>query len=212
MNILTSVLLLYAKEEEAFWLLVAVCERMLPDYFNRRIIGEWRSLILFLLVILNDSRSEVWNVAGLSSGALVDQAVFEDLIRENLPQLVEHMTDLSFFSSVSLSWFLTLFISVLPIESAVNVVDCFFYDGIKAILQLGLAVLDYNMEGLVSCHDDAEAVTILNKSVWIQTKQDWCVLSIITEWIIVSLSQILWQCDKQRQSVASNSAAGASGQ
>uniref|UniRef100_A0A8C6P6M2 TBC1 domain family member 8B n=1 Tax=Nothobranchius furzeri TaxID=105023 RepID=A0A8C6P6M2_NOTFU len=134
MNILTSVLLLYAKEEEAFWLLVAVCERMLPDYFNRRIIG-----------------------------ALVDQAVFEDLIRENLPQLVEHMTDLSFFSSVSLSWFLTLFISVLPIESAVNVVDCFFYDGIKAILQLGLAVLDYNMEALIVCNDDAEAVTVLNK-------------------------------------------------
>ncbi|XP_062819860.1 TBC1 domain family member 8B [Anolis carolinensis] len=134
MNILTSVLLLYAKEEEAFWLLVAVCERMLPDYFNRRIIG-----------------------------ALVDQAVFEDLIRERLPQLTEHMTDMTFFSSVSLSWFLTLFISVLPIESAVNVVDCFFYDGIKAILQLGLAVLDYNMEGLLACKDDAEAVTVLNR-------------------------------------------------
>jgi hypothetical protein len=43
------------------------------------------------------------------------------------------------------------------------VVDCFFYDGIKAILQLGLAVLDYNMEGLISSHDDAEAVTILSK-------------------------------------------------
>ncbi|XP_066570863.1 TBC1 domain family member 8B isoform X2 [Amia ocellicauda] len=134
MNILTSVLLLYAKEEEAFWLLVAVCERMLPDYFNRRIIG-----------------------------ALVDQAVFEELIREKLSQLTEHMTDMTFFSSVSLSWFLTLFISVLPIESAVNVVDCFFYDGIKAILQLGLAVLDYNMDRLLTCRDDAEAVTVLNK-------------------------------------------------
>ncbi|KAM4662782.1 TBC1 domain family member 8B [Discoglossus pictus] len=134
MNILTSVLLLYAKEEEAFWLLVAVCERMLPDYFNRRIIG-----------------------------ALVDQAVFEELIRVYLPQLTDHMTDMTFFSSVSLSWFLTLFISVLPIECAVNVVDCFFYDGIKAILQLGLAVLDFNIEKLLVCKDDAEAVTILNR-------------------------------------------------
>uniref|UniRef100_A0A8C0BAJ5 TBC1 domain family member 8B n=1 Tax=Buteo japonicus TaxID=224669 RepID=A0A8C0BAJ5_9AVES len=134
MNILTSVLLLYAKEEEAFWLLVVVCERMLPDYFNRRIIG-----------------------------ALVDQAVFEELIRVHLPQLTDHMTDMTFFSSVSLSWFLTLFISVLPIESAVNVVDCFFYDGIKAILQLGLAVLEYNMEKLLTCKDDAEAVTVLNR-------------------------------------------------
>ncbi|TRY93145.1 hypothetical protein DNTS_021110 [Danionella cerebrum] len=95
--------------------------------------------------------------------ALVDQAVFEELIREHLTQLTEHMTDLSFFSSVSLSWFLTLFISVLPIESAVNVVDCFFYDGIKAILQIGLAVLDYNMDNLLCCHDDAEAVTALNR-------------------------------------------------
>ncbi|XP_023490137.2 TBC1 domain family member 8B isoform X2 [Equus caballus] len=134
MNILTSVLLLYAKEEEAFWLLVAVCERMLPDYFNRRIIG-----------------------------ALVDQAVFEELIRDHLPQLTEYMTDMTFFSSVSLSWFLTLFISVLPIESAVNVVDCFFYDGIKAILQLGLAILDYNLDKLLVCKDDAEAVTALNR-------------------------------------------------
>ncbi|XP_030430294.1 TBC1 domain family member 8B isoform X7 [Gopherus evgoodei] len=136
MNILTSVLLLYAKEEEAFWLLVAVCERMLPDYFNRRIIG-----------------------------ALVDQAVFEELIRDHLSQLTDHMTDMTFFSSVSLSWFLTLFISVLPIESAVSVIDCFFYDGIKAILQLGLAVLDYNMDKLLTCKDDAEAVTVLSRNM-----------------------------------------------
>lgn len=89
--------------------------------------------------------------------------MFEELIRVHLPQLTDHMMDMTFFSSVSLSWFLTLFISVLPIESAVNVVDCFFYDGIKAILQLGLAVLEYNMEKLLMCKDDAEAVTVLNR-------------------------------------------------
>lgn len=132
MNILASVLLLYAKEEEAFWLLVAVCERMLPDYFNRRVIG-----------------------------AQVDQSVFEELIRERLPELAEQVPDLSTLSSVSLSWFLTLFLSVLPFQSAVCVVDCFFFQGIKAIFQLGLAVLDANAAQLSTCTDDGQALLIL---------------------------------------------------
>ncbi|KAM5253179.1 TBC1 domain family member 8 isoform 3-T3 [Hipposideros larvatus] len=134
MNILTSVLLLYAKEEEAFWLLVAVCERMLPDYFNHRVIG-----------------------------AQVDQSVFEELIKEHLPELAEHLNDPSALASVSLSWFLTLFLSIMPLESAVNVVDCFFYDGIKAIFQLGLAVLEANAEDLCSSKDDGQALMVLSR-------------------------------------------------
>ncbi|CAI9174002.1 unnamed protein product [Rangifer tarandus platyrhynchus] len=134
MNILTSVLLLYAKEEEAFWLLVAVCERMLPDYFNHRVIG-----------------------------AQVDQSVFEELIREQLPELAEHMHDLSALASISLSWFLTLFLSIMPLESAVNVVDCFFYDGIKAIFQLGLAVLEATAEDLCGSKDDSQALMVLSR-------------------------------------------------
>uniref|UniRef100_A0A8C6FFM2 TBC1 domain family member 8 n=1 Tax=Moschus moschiferus TaxID=68415 RepID=A0A8C6FFM2_MOSMO len=134
MNILTSVLLLYAKEEEAFWLLVAVCERMLPDYFNHRVIG-----------------------------AQVDQSVFEELIKEQLPALAEHMRDLSALASISLSWFLTLFLSIMPLESAVNVVDCFFYDGIKAIFQLGLAVLEATAEDLCCSKDDSQALMVLSR-------------------------------------------------
>ncbi|XP_054829280.1 TBC1 domain family member 8 isoform X1 [Eublepharis macularius] len=134
MNILTSVLLLYAKEEEAFWLLVAVCERMLPDYFNHRVIG-----------------------------AQVDQSVFEELIKEQLPELAEHMKDLSTLASVSLSWFLTLFLSIMPLESAVNVVDCFFFDGIKAVFQFGLAILEANAVELCSSKDDGHALMILSR-------------------------------------------------
>uniref|UniRef100_A0A8C0YT05 TBC1 domain family member 8 n=1 Tax=Cyprinus carpio carpio TaxID=630221 RepID=A0A8C0YT05_CYPCA len=135
MNILASVMLLYTKEEEAFWLLVTVCERMLPDYFNRRVIG-----------------------------AQVDQSVFEELIRERLPELSERVPDLSPLASASLTWFLTLFVSVLPFRSALCVLDCFFYHGIRAIFQISLAVLDANTAELSSCSDDGHALMILTST------------------------------------------------
>nr|XP_019572503.1 PREDICTED: TBC1 domain family member 9B isoform X3 [Rhinolophus sinicus] len=134
MNIVTSVLLLYGSEEEAFWLLVALCERMLPDYYNNRVVG-----------------------------ALVDQGIFEELTRDFLPQLSEKMQDLGVIASISLSWFLTLFLSVMPFESAVVIVDCFFYEGIKVVLQVALAILDANMEQLLSCSDEGEAMTVLGR-------------------------------------------------
>ncbi|XP_068181430.1 TBC1 domain family member 9B isoform X3 [Antennarius striatus] len=134
MNIVTSVLLLYCPEEEAFWLLVALCERMLPDYYNTRVVG-----------------------------ALVDQGVFEELTRAFLPQLYEHMQELGVISTISLSWFLTLFLSVMPFDSAVLLVDCFFYEGIKVIFQVALSVLHDNMDALLSCNDEGEAMTILGR-------------------------------------------------
>ncbi|NP_001131090.1 TBC1 domain family member 9 [Xenopus tropicalis] len=143
MNIVTSVLLLYAKEEEAFWLLVALCERMLPDYYNTRVVG-----------------------------ALVDQGVFEELARDYVPQLYDCMQDLGVISTISLSWFLTLFLSVMPFESAVVVVDCFFYEGIKVIFQLALAVLEANVDKLLNCKDDGEAMTVLGRYLDSVTNKD----------------------------------------
>lgn len=133
MNILASVMLLYTKEEEAFWLLVTVCEQMLPDYFNRRVIG-----------------------------AQVDQSVLEELIRERLPELSERVPDLSPLASASLTWFLTLFLSVVPFRSALCVLDCFFYHGVRAVFQIALAVLDANTAELSSCSDDGHALMILS--------------------------------------------------
>lgn len=98
-----------------------------------------------------------------AAGALVDQGVFEELARDYVPQLYDCMQDLGVISTISLSWFLTLFLSVMPFESAVVVVDCFFYEGIKVIFQLALAVLDANVDKLLCCKDDGEAMTVLGR-------------------------------------------------
>ncbi|XP_034722373.1 TBC1 domain family member 9B-like, partial [Etheostoma cragini] len=96
-------------------------------------------------------------------GALVDQGVFEDLTRGFLPLLYDHMQQLGVISTISLSWFLTLFLSVMPFDSAVLLVDCFFYEGIKVIFQVALEVLHDNMDSLLSCSDEGEAMTILGR-------------------------------------------------
>ncbi|KAJ8679994.1 hypothetical protein QAD02_015781 [Eretmocerus hayati] len=132
MNIVASVLLIYCSEESAFWQLCNVCESLLPDYYDRRVVG-----------------------------ALVDQGLLEELAAEHLSALYVKLQELGLIRVISLSWFLTIFLSVMPTSSAVNIMDCFFYDGAKVIFQVALTVLEWNQEKLMKCHDDGEAMQLL---------------------------------------------------
>lgn len=132
MNIVASVLLIYCSEEEAFWLLATLCENLLPDYYNTKVVG-----------------------------AVVDQGILDNLMSEYLPTLHAKLVKLGMLNMISLSWFLTIFLSVMPYESAVNVIDCFFYDGAKVIFQVALMILKLNQDELLSCRDEGEAMQLL---------------------------------------------------
>ncbi|CAF1369075.1 unnamed protein product [Adineta steineri] len=132
MNIVGGVFLLYMNEEDAFWTLAALCERLLPDYYNTKVVG-----------------------------ALIDQGVFNHYCKEYLPDLYDKLKNLGIAACISLSWFLTLFICVIPLESALYVIDIFFYDGIKVLFQLALTILNENRQELLKCDDDGDAISVL---------------------------------------------------
>lgn len=132
MNIVASVLLIYCSEEEAFWLLTTLCENLLPDYYNTRVVG-----------------------------AVVDQGILDELTSRHLPNVHAKLEQLGMINMLSLSWFLTIFLCVMPYESAVNVIDCFFYDGAKVVFQIALMVLELNQDALLSCREEGEAMQLL---------------------------------------------------
>lgn len=132
MNILAAVFLVYCSEEEAFWLLCALCERLLPDYYSKKIVG-----------------------------ALVDQGVFESLLYDAFPDVYLQLRSLQIESILSLPWFITCFISTMPYQSAAYILDWFFLDGPKVLMQLGLAVLSENKQLVLDATEDCVVMKVL---------------------------------------------------
>ncbi|XP_052872523.1 TBC1 domain family member 9 [Anopheles cruzii] len=133
MNIVTSVFLIYCDEEDAFWILCCLCESLLPDYYNDRVVG-----------------------------AQIDQGLLDELIAGQLPSLHVKLSELGMIRMISLSWFLTIFLSVMPYESALHIIDCFLCDGAKVIFIIALKILEWNQEKLLECSDDGEAMQLLS--------------------------------------------------
>ncbi|XP_058830924.1 TBC1 domain family member 9 [Topomyia yanbarensis] len=133
MNIVTSVFLIYCDEEDAFWILSCLCESLLPDYYNDKVVG-----------------------------AQIDQGSLDELITSHLPSLHVKLGDLGMIRMISLSWFLTIFLSVMPYESALHIIDCFLCDGAKVIFIIALKILEWNQDKLLDCNDDGEAMQLLS--------------------------------------------------
>lgn len=96
MNIIGGVLLLYMNEEDAFWTLAALCERLLPDYYNTKVVGA----------LIDQGRNMRFSIDSI----VCFLGVFNDYCNEYLPELYEKLKNLGVAACISLSWFLTLYI------------------------------------------------------------------------------------------------------
>ncbi|KAI0091573.1 TBC-domain-containing protein [Irpex rosettiformis] len=133
MNILAAAILIYMSEEQAFWLLQVICDRLLPGYYSPSM-----------------------------HGTLLDQRVFESLVHKCLPILYEHFTAVDVQLSVaSLPWFLSLFINSMPMVFAFRIIDCFFCMGPKVLFQVGLTILKINGEELLQVQDDGGFIHLM---------------------------------------------------
>ncbi|TFK61250.1 TBC-domain-containing protein [Pluteus cervinus] len=136
MNILAAAILIYMSEEQAFWLLEVLCDRLLPGYY-----------------------------APSMHGTLLDQRVFESLVQRCLPMIHDHFQEVDVQLSVaSLPWFLSLFINSMPMVFAFRIVDCFFCMGPKVLFQVGFkAILKINGEKLLKIQDDGGFLNLMRE-------------------------------------------------
>lgn len=113
-GMVAACLLLFLEEEDAFWMMCAIIEDLLPaSYFSTTLLG-----------------------------VQTDQRVLRHLIVQYLPRLdkllQEHDIELSL---ITLHWFLTAFASVVHIRLLLRIWDLFFYEGSLVLFQTTLGML-----------------------------------------------------------------------
>ncbi|KAI8810519.1 rab-GTPase-TBC domain-containing protein [Cladochytrium replicatum] len=135
LNIISAVLLLYLREEDAFWMLCILVERILPDHYTKTLVGS-----------------------------VVDQSVFSHLVQTFLPALWQHLSTKLYLelATISVPWFVCLYLNTVPLECGIRLLDSFFLDGPKFLFWFSLAVLKINEKKLVAKgRDDDLFVRIL---------------------------------------------------
>lgn len=127
-NLAATLLLTHSTEEEAFWVLVCIIEKILPaEYFTSHL---------------------------LTSQA--DQRVLIELVNELLPNLADHLDELGVdLPAVTFAWFLSLYTDCLPVETLFHVWDVFFAEGSIVLFRIAIAILTMNEDALLATNSPA---------------------------------------------------------
>ncbi|XP_075259707.1 uncharacterized protein LOC142351523 [Convolutriloba macropyga] len=131
---LAAVLLLYMDCEEAFWVLVRVCDVYLIGYFDESM-----------------------------RGIQIDALIFRELCKKFLPKhyTILSRCQVDFVTLVQ-KWFFCLFSRTLPWHIVLRVWDCFFFEGKWCLFRIGLTLLKYSLiEFIVNPSQPADDFVVL---------------------------------------------------
>lgn len=126
LNFLAGLLLLFMEEERAFWLLVILTERIIPKVHSANLEGVHTDQGVLMLCI-KEYIPQLWSILGKN---FEGETLSEDKILARLPPV----------TLVTSSWFMSVFVGVLPIESALRVWDILWYEGSKTIFRISLTI------------------------------------------------------------------------
>ncbi|XP_019159395.1 PREDICTED: TBC1 domain family member 8B-like isoform X1 [Ipomoea nil] len=134
MNFFAGILLLMMPEENAFWALLGIMDDYFDGCFSQEMIESQ-----------------------------VDQLVFEELMRERFPKLVNHLDYLGVqVTWLSAPWFLSIFVNMLPWESVLRVWDVLLFEGNRVMLfRTALALMELYGPAIVTANDAGDAITLL---------------------------------------------------
>ncbi|WCJ26222.1 Ypt/Rab-GAP domain of gyp1p superfamily protein [Euphorbia peplus] len=134
MNFFAGLLLLLMPEENAFWAFVGIIDDYFDGYYTEEMVESQ-----------------------------VDQLVFEELMRERFPKLVNHLDYLGVqVAWISGPWFLSIFVNMLPWESVLRVWDVLLFEGNRVMLfRTALALMELYGPALMTTKDAGDAITLL---------------------------------------------------
>eukprot|EP00276_Gloeochaete_wittrockiana_P008073 CAMPEP_0184645472 /NCGR_PEP_ID=MMETSP0308-20130426/1960_1 /TAXON_ID=38269 /ORGANISM="Gloeochaete witrockiana, Strain SAG 46.84" /LENGTH=431 /DNA_ID=CAMNT_0027074511 /DNA_START=202 /DNA_END=1496 /DNA_ORIENTATION=+ len=132
-------------EEQAFWLLATLVERVLPSNF-------------FTPGMLD---------------LLAYQHVAVQLVHERLPALSAHLDALGVpLTNIFTKWFVALFVTSLPPETALRIWDAMFLEGSEVLVRVVLGILKLCEEMLLKQSDGFDALAALNDAVSVMYDPD----------------------------------------
>ncbi|RZC76569.1 hypothetical protein C5167_000778 [Papaver somniferum] len=174
MNFFAGLLLLLMPEENAFWTLMAIIDDYFDGYYSEE---------------MTESQ--------------VDQLVFEELMRERLPTLANHLDYLGvqvpWFTG---PWFLSIFVNMLPWESVFRVWDVLLFEGNRVMLfRTALALMELYGPALVTTKDAGDAVTLMQSLTSSTFDSSQLVLTASMGYQAVNEARLQELRDKHRPSV-----------